>query len=87
MRNDLGALPWQPGQFWLVESYWEAAGVLASLKAGIAAEAVRRPIGQVEVVIASESKELTSQPSAAKALAEVVEFPAAVPVGRRAYVT
>jgi hypothetical protein len=44
MRNDLGSLPWAPGQFITVENYWEAAGVLCALKAGIAPESVRRPL-------------------------------------------
>ena len=44
MRNDLRMLPWQRGQLILVENYWEAAGVVASLRAGIAPEAVRRPL-------------------------------------------
>lgn len=43
MRNDLSALPWAAGQFHRVENYWEATGVLAALKAGIAPESVRRP--------------------------------------------
>jgi hypothetical protein len=44
MRNDLAALPWAPGQYIPVENYWEAAGVLSALKAGIAPESVRRPL-------------------------------------------
>ena len=44
MRNDLRSLPWRAGQLWEVENYWEAAGVVAALKAGIAADAVRRPL-------------------------------------------
>jgi hypothetical protein len=44
MRNDLSALPWAPGQFIPVANYWEAAGVLCALKAGIAPESVRRPL-------------------------------------------
>ena len=44
MRNDLTTLPWADGQFHLVENYWEAAGVLAAIKAGIAPESVRRPL-------------------------------------------
>jgi len=44
MRNDLESLPWAPGQYFCVENYWEAAGVMAALKAGIAPESVRRPI-------------------------------------------
>ena len=44
MNNDLALLPWSPGQFHVVENYWEAAGVLAALKAGIALDSVRRPL-------------------------------------------
>src|SRR5262249_667706 len=44
MRNDLEALPWAAGQFLSVANYWEAAGVLCALKAGIAPESVRRPL-------------------------------------------
>jgi hypothetical protein len=43
MRNDLAQLPWAPGQYRVVENYWEAAGVLCALKAGVAPETVRRP--------------------------------------------
>jgi hypothetical protein len=44
LRNDLTCLPWSNGQFYLVENYWEAAGVIGSLKAGIDPLAVRRPL-------------------------------------------
>jgi hypothetical protein len=44
MRNDLTALPWAADQLHIVENYWEATGVLAALKAGIATESVRRPL-------------------------------------------
>ena len=44
MRNDLEALPWAPEQLYVVENYWEAAGVMAALKSGIAPESVRRPL-------------------------------------------
>ena len=44
MKNDTSALPWAPGQYRVVENYWEAAGVLCAMKAGIAAETVRRPL-------------------------------------------
>jgi Protein of unknown function (DUF3326) len=44
MRNDLSELPWAPGQLTTVDNYWEAAGVLCALKAGIAPESVRRPL-------------------------------------------
>ena len=44
MQNDLALLPWAPGQLHRVENYWEAAGVMAALKAGIAPAALRRPL-------------------------------------------
>ena len=44
MQNNLRALPWEEGQFYPVENYWEAAGVMAALKAGIDPHSVRRPI-------------------------------------------
>lgn len=44
MRNDLSALPWKSGQFHSVANYWEAAGVIAALRAGIAPDSVRRPL-------------------------------------------
>ena len=42
MQNDLAELPWAPGQFHRAENYWEAAGLIMALKAGIAPETVRR---------------------------------------------
>jgi len=49
MKNDLTALPWAQGQLHIVENYWEAAGVLAALKAGIDPMAARRPLPHVAV--------------------------------------
>ena len=49
MRNDLTQLPWKQGQLHVVENYWEAVGVMAALKAGIAPNSVRRPINPVTV--------------------------------------
>ncbi len=49
MKNDLAALPWAAGQLHIVENYWEAAGVLCAMKAGVAPEAVRRPLSFVNV--------------------------------------
>jgi hypothetical protein len=50
MQNDLSALPWASGQFYSVENYWEAAGVLTALKAGVAPNSVRRPLSEAMVV-------------------------------------
>ena len=44
MRNDLARLPWARGQLRIVENYWEAAGVVAALRAGLDPDSVRRPI-------------------------------------------
>ena len=49
MRNDLTALPWADGQLHIVENYWEAAGVMLAMKAGIAPESVRRPLAPTAV--------------------------------------
>jgi len=50
MRNDLSALPWAAGQFYCVENYWEAVGVMTALKAGVKPSSVRRPILETEIV-------------------------------------
>jgi len=59
MSNDLTALPWAAGQLHVVDNYWEAAGVLAALKAGIAPESLRRPMlgASVEKRILKEAED------------------------------
>ena len=49
MRNDLRALPWADGQFFRVSNYLEAVGVLATLRAGIDCDSVRRPLSPTRV--------------------------------------
>ena len=49
MRNDLSALPWRAGQFHRVCNYWEAAGIIAAIRAGIDPAAVRRPLAATRV--------------------------------------
>jgi CBS domain-containing protein len=44
MQNDLLNLPWPEGQFFQVANYWEAAGVISALRAGIDPMSVRRPL-------------------------------------------
>ena len=51
MRNDLTLLPWKAGQFHRVGNYWEAAGVIAALRAGIEPESVRRPVKYTTVSV------------------------------------
>jgi Protein of unknown function (DUF3326) len=59
MRNDLSLLPWKAGQFVTVENYWEAAGVIAAIKAGIEPRSVRRPFPFTKSMLAQT--ELTFQ--------------------------
>jgi hypothetical protein len=49
MESDLRALPWARGQLEVVDNYWEAAGVVACLRAGIDPSSVRRPLAEVPV--------------------------------------
>jgi hypothetical protein len=49
MQNDLEMLPWQAGQLHVVENYWEAAGVISALRAGIDPMSVRRPIERASI--------------------------------------
>jgi len=58
MRNDLGTLPWAPGQLHFAENYLEAAGLLCAMRSGIALETLRRPLARV-----SEKKVATMQPA------------------------
>ncbi len=44
MRNTLAELPWRRDQLYTVNNYWEAAGVIASLRTGISPESTRRPL-------------------------------------------
>lgn len=56
MRNDLDALPWARNQLYRVENYWEAAGVMMALKAGIPPASVRRPIAAAELLDRAEEQ-------------------------------
>lgn len=58
MRNDLSRLPWREGQFYTAENYWEAAGIIGALRAGIPPATVRSPIQGVSVeVLSDQSKQ------------------------------
>jgi uncharacterized protein DUF3326 len=57
-ENDLEALPWARGRLWVVDNYWEAAGVVAALRAGVAPESVRRPLRRT--VVARERTRATA---------------------------
>ena len=55
MRNGLSDYPFRPGNLITVDSYVEAAGVLAALRAGVSLESVRRPLRHT--VVQTESVE------------------------------
>ena len=61
MRNDLDSLPWKPAQFFRVENYLEAAGVLASLRAGISPWSTIRPLepAHIERLVDSNKTEVS----------------------------
>jgi len=49
MNNDLDKLPWASDQFYRVENYWEAAGVMSALKSGITPNSMRRPLSATKI--------------------------------------
>ena len=49
MANDLSLMDWRSDQLIRVKNYWEAAGVIAALRAGIDPRCVRRPLGNTFV--------------------------------------
>jgi hypothetical protein len=49
MRNDLRALPFRPGQLRYAQNYYEAAGILAAMKAGVAPATIARPMQPIRI--------------------------------------
>ncbi len=49
MQNPLEELPWAPGQFHSVETYFEAVGVVQAIRTGTAFASLRRPLLGAEV--------------------------------------
>ena len=58
MKNDLTELPWGEDQFYQVENYWEAAGIIVALKAGTDPWSTRRPLTATKTEV-REQKEKT----------------------------
>ena len=56
MKNDLAALGFSPNGLFVVDNYVEALGLMSALKAGVAVEAIRRPLGRTRVVPALEEE-------------------------------
>lgn len=63
---DLNRLPWRKNQLIHVENYWEAAGVLGALRAGIQPNSVRRPFERLDVQTWRQCGEFQSQTSRQK---------------------
>jgi Protein of unknown function (DUF3326) len=49
MRNDLRSLPFRAGQLHYAQNYYEAAGILAAMKAGVAPAALVRPMQPMRI--------------------------------------
>src|SRR5688572_24347877 len=49
MRNDLRALPFKQGQLQYASSYYEAAGIIAAIKAGVAPSTIARPMRPIRI--------------------------------------
>jgi hypothetical protein len=49
IAGDLNMLPWREHQLFIAENYWEAAGIMSALRAGIMPNSVRRPFNRLEV--------------------------------------
>ena len=75
MKNDLSALPWAPGQFYAVENYWEACGVLLALRQGLAPESVRRPLARTTVERKLDIASLQKDESWARGVLQRVAIP------------
>jgi hypothetical protein len=49
MQNDLSVLPWSRGQYFEVDNYLEAAGLMAAMRTGVDPATVRRPLAPTVV--------------------------------------
>ncbi|HVT29691.1 MAG TPA: DUF3326 domain-containing protein [Lacipirellulaceae bacterium] len=49
MRNDLKSLPFRPGQLQYAANYYEAAGILSAMKAGVAPATLARPMQPLRI--------------------------------------
>ena len=51
MKNNLKKLDWKPGQFYQCENYFEACGILQSIKLGVSKESLCRPLLNNDIII------------------------------------
>ena len=49
MRNDLTSLPFRAGQLQYASNYYEAAGILSAMKAGVAPASIARPMQPMRI--------------------------------------
>jgi hypothetical protein len=49
MRNDLKSLPFRAGQLQYAANYYEAAGILSAMKAGVAPSTIARPMQPIRI--------------------------------------
>jgi hypothetical protein len=49
MRNDLKSLPFRAGQLHYASNYYEAAGILSAMKAGVAPATIARPMQPIRI--------------------------------------
>ena len=56
MRNDLSELPFRSGQLKYAENYYEAAGIMAAMRNGVASSTLQRPMAPIRIERFSRSK-------------------------------
>lgn len=58
MKNDLSEYPFKPGKLIYVDNYFEAVGIIAAMKAGVALETIRRPLNFTNIMQKTRFREL-----------------------------
>jgi hypothetical protein len=56
MRNDLSELPFRAGQLKYAENYYEAAGIMAAMRNGVASSTLQRPMAPIRIERFSRTK-------------------------------
>jgi hypothetical protein len=56
MRNDLSELPFAAGQLKYAENYYEAAGIMAAMRTGVASSTLARPMAPIRIERVSRAK-------------------------------
>src|SRR5215510_313084 len=61
MRNDLKSLPFKQGQLHYAANYYEAAGILSAMKAGVAPSSLARPMQPIRIERVADEAEVSSK--------------------------